>query len=282
MFYLLRAVLCSTLLVLSSTVYSQQSQETPQVKPQQQTESALKQEKNADKSVEKTNNVAPNSPIVVTLPAKVEEKRDTNKTDEEGTEFWPPFLGYRLKITDTLLVLFTAGLFGATYFLWSATKNLVNGAEETAERQLRAYVFFEKGGISDKTQDSATPIFNLVFRNYGQTPTKGAYWIDSAVGAINDERQFPISERRITETFQLAPGAFLSVINFNDEPQQLRLFPEQAKAFSESRIAFFIFGCLEYTDAFGKSRKTSFRFKFTYDSAQQGLLANCNTGNEYT
>src|ERR1044072_2309336 len=29
---------------------------------------------------------------------------------EQGTEFWPPVFGVRLKITDTLLVLFTAVL----------------------------------------------------------------------------------------------------------------------------------------------------------------------------
>jgi hypothetical protein len=156
-------------------------------------------------------------------------------------------------------------------------------AAETAERQVRAYVFLENGVISDKTQDPTTPIFNLVFENYGQTPTsKGVYWIDSAIGEINDERQFSISERRITEAFQLAPGAFLSVINFNDRPQQLRLLPEQAKDFFESKLAFFVFGCLEYTDAFSRRRQTSFRLRFNCDSAQHGHLANCNTGNEYT
>jgi hypothetical protein len=43
---------------------------------------------------------------------------------EEGTEFWPLFFGYRLKITDTLIALFTAGLFVATWWLYRATRNL--------------------------------------------------------------------------------------------------------------------------------------------------------------
>ncbi|HTZ21358.1 MAG TPA: hypothetical protein VMC06_10800, partial [Opitutaceae bacterium] len=39
-----------------------------------------------------------------------------------------------------LLTLFTAGLFVATALLWGATKRLVEGGEDTAKRQLRAYV----------------------------------------------------------------------------------------------------------------------------------------------
>ena len=278
MFYLLRAALCSTLLVFSNPVYSQQPQETPQVKPQQKTESTLKQEKNADKSVEKPNNVAPSSPIVVTLPAKEEEKRDTNKADEEGTEFWPSFFGYRLKITDTLLVLFTAGLFIATYFLWRATKNLVKGAEETAERQLRAYIFLD-GAVCTAT--APAPAFVMTFKNFGQTPAKkGSYWIDSAIDSP-EATHFRKSSRRISGDFQLAPNSIIQIHELNTEPEQLTLFPEQVIAFNEGRIAFFIFGCFEYTDAFDKRRMTNFRVRYDCYTATKGVLANCHGGNDY-
>jgi hypothetical protein len=65
----------------------------------------------------------------------------------EGTEFWPPIFGYRLKVTDTLVALFTALLFIATWLLWLATKKLVLGAENTAERQLRAHVYFKDAKV---------------------------------------------------------------------------------------------------------------------------------------
>ena len=85
--------------------------------------------------------------------------------DNGGTEFWPPFFGYRLKVTDTLIVAFTAALFFATWLLWSATKSLVVGAERTAERQLRAYVYFKETKVDFAARKVAYRI-----DNFGQTP----------------------------------------------------------------------------------------------------------------
>lgn len=72
-------------------------------------------------------------------------------SEDQGTEYWPPFWGIHLKITDSLLALFTALLFFATVRLYVATRNLVTGAEDTAKRQLRAYV-----GIDDIRIESTT------------------------------------------------------------------------------------------------------------------------------
>jgi hypothetical protein len=63
-----------------------------------------------------------------------------------ASEFWTIF-GRDLKITDTLLVAFTALLFLATAALWWSTRRLVRGAQRSAERQLRAYVALEGGHI---------------------------------------------------------------------------------------------------------------------------------------
>lgn len=43
-----------------------------------------------------------------------------------GTEFWPTLLGYRFKITDSLLVIFTAILAASTILLWISTNRLAN------------------------------------------------------------------------------------------------------------------------------------------------------------
>jgi hypothetical protein len=50
---------------------------------------------------------------------------------EEGTEFLPPLYGYRLKVTDTLLVIVTFLLFGATVALSRSTQKLVRDAKKT-------------------------------------------------------------------------------------------------------------------------------------------------------
>ena len=47
------------------------------------------------------------------------------KSDEvEPSEYWPPFFGYKLKITDSLMALFTLGLLIATVKLWCSTDKL--------------------------------------------------------------------------------------------------------------------------------------------------------------
>jgi hypothetical protein len=91
---------------------------------------------------------------------------------QEGTEFWPLILGYRLKITDTLIALFTALLFGATWGLWVATKNLVAGAQRTARTQLRAFVFgkFESAPNVGDAGTITQYIFYVPFENVGLTP----------------------------------------------------------------------------------------------------------------
>lgn len=94
-----------------------------------------------------------------------ESSEDTKDRSNEASEYWTVF-GHILKITDSLLVVFTALLFAATIFLYWATKSLVIGAEETAKRQLRAHVAVSPTEFSDPNNFSIR--FSMI--NYGQTP----------------------------------------------------------------------------------------------------------------
>jgi hypothetical protein len=78
--------------------------------------------------------------LFVVLPAAYSQTAQ----NRESTEFWPAIFGYRLKVIDTLIALFTFCLFLATLYLWRATKQLVDGARMTAEQQLRAYIYIRK------------------------------------------------------------------------------------------------------------------------------------------
>jgi hypothetical protein len=97
------------------------------------------------------------------MPSKAEH------VEGEGTEFWPPFLGYRLKVTDTLVAAFTALLFFATIALWLATRKLVKGADDTGRRQLRAYLSMSPKLFSNFVAGSFVQI-EFLQRNHGQTP----------------------------------------------------------------------------------------------------------------
>jgi hypothetical protein len=88
--------------------------------------------------------------------------------ETHASEFWTLF-GRDLKITDTLLVAFTALLFLATAALWWSTRRLVRGAQRSAERQLRAYVALEGGQVRVINNGTAIEV-GVTFKNSGQTP----------------------------------------------------------------------------------------------------------------
>ena len=115
--------LTALIVIAQSSAQSPDFPKTPEVKPQTQTESGLKSEPRGS---------------TATVPAVLIERGNEK---EQGTEFWPPLFGYRLKITDTLVVIFTFLLFLATLALWLATRRLVHDAKSTGETQLRAFVF---------------------------------------------------------------------------------------------------------------------------------------------
>jgi hypothetical protein len=112
-----------------------------QIKPQQNTESGLKAKESDKKEAQSAAQPVPSESKVLPEGADRERQSQPDDRSNQGTEFWPSFYGYRLKVTDSLLVAVTSLLFFATLALWLATRRLVKGAEQTAERQLRAYVW---------------------------------------------------------------------------------------------------------------------------------------------
>jgi len=72
-------------------------------------------------------------------------------------------------VSASLVVVFTIILASATIFLWRATRDLVNGAEDTAKRQLRAYVIPIMGDVRN-FGTSALLEASIRIRNAGQTP----------------------------------------------------------------------------------------------------------------
>lgn len=81
------------------------------------------------------------SPTRIAAPNNPPEQ--SQRSDGEGTEFWPEFLGVKLKITDTLLVLFTFALAILTYRLWKSTDKLWKAGNDAIEATERAFVFLE-------------------------------------------------------------------------------------------------------------------------------------------
>jgi len=175
---------------------------------------------------------------------------------EEATEYWTVF-GHHLKITDTLLAAFTFFLFVATLLLFSATKNLVLGAEQTADLQLRAYVMVEHAEFTQHNYNhiGSTPKVALLIKNYGQTPAHDlTHWTRLAIDTfpvktpIDKGGQIELAPR------PLAPGDVIKTWAEIDGTLNLHT----CEALRKGTHAIYVVGEIRYTDAFGKKRETDF------------------------
>jgi hypothetical protein len=233
---------------------SQQPLDTPKVQPDQQTERPLHQQ---------------DAGSLDQAPARVPEVRplvgEPNGGPEagyrgEGTEFWPAFFGYKLKITDTLIAAFTALLFSATWLLWRATKKLVQGAEDTSKRQLRAYVIAGAGDIQEIDNGF---LLTATLKNTGQTPASNV-----RIGGESFPAEYPLAADRPhphpkpSTDYGLTLGAgeeFHCAYRITGNPVEIADALKQVQA---GKFGFWIQGHVIYDDCFGKSHETKFRFVY--------------------
>jgi hypothetical protein len=165
-----------------------------------------------------------------------------------------------------------------TIFLWLATRRLVKGSERTAERQLRAYLCVE---ITE------SPIFNpdreivviLSIINRGQTP---AYRTTNSV-VISLDTTIPSKDLRIKRD---AGPHHPVVIGPNGSIKITPWFPRPLSNVEKGQLIagthhIYIFGTIDYTDAFGNTRHTSYRMKWNISPDGTPLgIDSCEDGND--
>jgi len=174
---------------------------------------------------------------------------DDRERELTGSEFWPAIGGYRFKVTDTLLVLFTAAL-------WFATRRLVQGADKTAEKQLRSYVFvnvhLDQRILWTPSGDARSPIV-VRFANHGSTPAQltriraTAQVLPSAPTKLPDAMEVDVPS-----------GIGLGPQVADTVPVHVKGSVEDLKAIELDDQALYCFGCIEYEDVLGTRRETSF------------------------
>jgi hypothetical protein len=204
-----------------------------------------------------------NTPAPVDLTKSATEVRDSgskpnlNDAKEDGTEFWPSLFGYKVKVTDSLLVLFT-------FMLWLATRSLVKGAEESSREELRAYVSANIAGMRDVAPDKNIIISFHVF-NIGKTPAFSVRQSGEIVFAdhpLPENFRFqniPVPKSKAT-VFPNIP--FLgNIIAANKFTQAQIIEGLQGPAIGGKR--FYIFGRIDYIDIFKTKRWTTFCFSFS-------------------
>jgi hypothetical protein len=155
---------------------------------------------------------------------------------------------------EAIIAAFTIILAFSTIFLWVATRDLVSGAEKTAEWQLRAYVFIQDVNIFLRENDTIIDV-TVKFLNSGQTP---GYDLRTSLKA--EIRAAPTIGSPYTE---LAPPESKSIIapkaGIDIGPNRLVLQDGDLTGLRDGTRKLYIWGRVDYVDAFKRDRYFSFQ-----------------------
>jgi hypothetical protein len=217
----------------------------------------------------------PQTPARTTLPP-VARPVDASHEEEDDVQ---PENRWMYRFTTDPVATFTGLLFAATVLLWWATRGLVKGAEQTAERQLRAYVVAEAASIRDADSSQSFGV-TVVIHNFGQTPaykyatSLNVQLVEASTNSITELLTNPKSQQTQAS---IGPGAIILANS------TLRAFaPAERAALASGTTTLFVFGEIRYTDAFGAARYTRFRYLYghPYALGEDGALPMAETGNE--
>jgi hypothetical protein len=183
------------------------------------------------------------------------------------------------KNAEAIIALFTVILGIATWLLWRATKKLVEGADATAKRQLRAYVHVSEAKFSDFGFPSGVYMVN--YTNTGQTPAHDVY---SSI-AIKFTK-FPLSED--LEVVGNGTKGIVTIGRDGEGHARIEaprgLTGEEYAAVRDGKNAVFDFGVISYRDVFGDKWTTDYRYYVGGDQGirSDGFLASHSGGNKAT
>lgn len=176
-------------------------------------------------------------------------------------------------ISAVLIAGFTFTLWRATARLWEISRRELDHSEDTAERQLRAYILVKEGRLLTEAGIGA----RLCFKNYGRTP---AYDVTFALSVL----LFDGEEARVFQAPELFEGK--SIVGPSAEIVRKRLAKNgpdlNGISFTLTRMLrreahLFAWGEVTYRDAFNKQRSSRYRLRYERDKSQ---LIPCDEGNE--
>jgi hypothetical protein len=260
--------------ISNSCANSQELPQAPKVESKQKTESTLNTKQDANKRNNQTYKSAIPLPKTISNIENLPAKQQGENTTEQGNEYWPIFFGVRIKITDSLLCLFTL-------FLWWSTRRLVSGAESTAERQLRAYCLVAKAEITN-IELGKQPKAIITIKNSGQTPAKN-FWQIAVMGydAFPTEKLGNPDFRKAKKVeHPLPPQGYFTIEIPLSEPIRVQ---QHIDDLVSGGAAIYVVGEVRYKDAFGKKRITKYKvFAGGAIGLRSSGMAPYHEGNDYT
>ena len=150
--------------------------------------------------------------------------------------------------------------------LWLATNDLVRGTENTAERQLRAYISVEPRGVSEFVPNDRV-LAHIGFHNTGQIFAKSVriHW-NAKLCSQEEKRPPPVDETGADDhELVIAPRATLisGITSF--------LKTEIAKGLSGDKSYFlYVWGIVRYHDGFKPERFTRFCHRYNFKGCELG------------
>ncbi len=186
-----------------------------------------------------------------------------------------------LSVFTILIALATIGLALYTYKLWRATGKLVEEANASSERGLRAYLMVDKCEFIAKKspQGLHEDWIHINVKNFGQTPaTKISYWIElHAKKPLWADKATKAEKTRVATLGAIgANGDFTTRI-------ELTLLEDGGDEIHSGINALYVVGAIEYFDVFNKRRTADFRYMRSGEYwTSEGELDICEHGNDIT
>jgi hypothetical protein len=173
--------------------------------------------------------------------------------EPSGSEFWPPLYGYTLKISDSLLILFTMVLALFTGMLWWSTDKLWKAGEKQADLTKQALISSQRAWISVSLKaDSdfraikgyAEVALSLTVHNIGHTPAIRAHTI---MEIVSHSKMIPVQLRKLCAS-ALEPDDERSRLVLPNESYERKWGPTYRPGADELSGAFWphIIGCVSY------------------------------------
>lgn len=176
------------------------------------------------------------------------------------------------------IAVFTIILAFATGFLYVATRDLVKGTEESAKRQLRAYVHIDDTRGPDLTKDCPY-WFEFFVKNGGKTPAYAVrQWTGFTLGP------YPLNQPLPSPT---TPPRYAAIVNADGrvkvQGEISQYSADEVMRIQAEDTRLYVFGRIIYRDVFGSNWETNFRMMYGgRDAARgQGMLF-CEEGNDST
>ncbi len=257
--------------------------QTPQIPAEQHTNSGTKAESETNKQKEASQNL---SFIINAAKPKDTEKHsnwNSNKTDQEATDFWPIF-GYHLK-TDTLIVIFagiqavaTIFLVVSTYKLWKSTEKMWESTERSSNLVHKGFIATNRPRLRVRYIHSDS----FVFKETGNLPPLVGVYIANIGGS-------DATDIKCNAVFNLRRGNIWTAPGIENLPhspchgpsllapgEQGRYEPRTWFKFSsgdDDEIkkgikTFLIIGTVRYHDANQTKRETGFGWAYDPDTGE--------------